>query len=84
MTLLSLSQLSHESRRIDGGQLTIAVPPHSAWTGDVETIIGHWADVTYTYRFGPPAHDLVTVELRADGEVLGSGRRYPLGRARAA
>ena len=77
-------ELSQDGRRVDGGQLNIEVPPHSAWSGDVETIMGHWADVAYTYRFGPPAHDLVIVELRADGEVLGSARRYPLGRAQAA
>jgi beta-mannosidase len=72
-------------RRVDGGQIEITVPPRSFWSGDAETIIGRWVDVGYTYRFGPPAHDLVTAELRGrNGEVLGSARRYPLGRAAAA
>ena len=77
--------LSQGGLAVDGGQMEIAVPPHSAWSGDAETIIGRWADVSYTYRFGPPAHDLVTAELRSRaGELLGTARRYPLGRARAA
>jgi beta-mannosidase len=77
--------LSQDGRQVDGGHTGIEVPPHSSWSGDAETIIGRWADVAYTYRFGPPAHDLVTAELRdASGEVLGSAHRYPLGRAAAA
>lgn len=76
--------LSRAGQRVDGGQSTIAVPPRSAWSRDAETIIGRWVDVAYTYRFGPPAHDLVTAELRGEaGELLGSARRYPLGRAAA-
>ena len=77
--------LSRSGQRVDGGETAVTVPPRSAWSGDVETIIGRWVDVAYTYRFGPPAHDLVTVELRSEvGELLGTGRRYPLGRASAA
>jgi beta-mannosidase len=75
-------ELRRAGQHVDGGRLSLIVPPHGSWTGDVETIIGHWVDVGYTYRFGPPAHDLVTAELRADdATVLGSARRFPLGRA---
>ena len=76
--------LSSGERHVDGGHVEIVVPPRSSWSGDAETIIGRWVDVAYTYRFGPPAHDLVTAELRGNGDVLGSARRYPLGRAIAA
>lgn len=73
--------LSRAGRHVDGGQSAVTVPPHGTWTGDVETVIGRWVDVAYTYRFGPPAHDLVTAELRADdGAVLGRAQRFPLGR----
>jgi beta-mannosidase len=75
-------ELSRDGQRIDGGSADITVAPHSTWSGDVETIIGRWLDVSYTYRFGPPAHDLVTAELRtSSGELIGTARRYPLGRA---
>jgi len=77
--------LSIKGRRVDGGQAAISVAPHSSWSGDAETIIGRWIDIAYTYRFGPPAHDLVTAELGSgDGELLGTARRYPQGRAVAA
>ena len=77
--------LSRAGQRVDGGQSAVAVPSRSTWSGDAETIIGRWLDVAYTYRFGPPAHDLVTAELRSEtGELLGTARRYPLGRASAA
>jgi beta-mannosidase len=76
--------LSRSGQRVDGGESVIAIQPRSAWSGDAETIIGRWVDVSYAYRFGPPAHDLVTAELRSEaGGLLGTARRYPLGRARA-
>jgi beta-mannosidase len=76
--------ISRAGQGVDGGECEITLAPHSSWTGDVETIIGHWADVGYTYRFGPPGHDLVTAELRSkSGEMLGTARRFPLGRGAA-
>jgi beta-mannosidase len=77
--------LIRSGKRVDGGESPITVLPRSAWSGDAETIIGRWVDIAYTYRFGAPAHDLVTAELRSEaGDLLGTARRYPLGRARAA
>jgi beta-mannosidase len=73
--------LSRGGRRIHGGECTIDVPERSCWTGDCETIIGRWVDIGYSYRFGPPSHDLVTAELRGmDGAVTAAARRFPLGR----
>lgn len=78
-------ELTRSGKRIDGGEQSLHLAAHSQWSGDVETIIGRWVDVGYTYRFGPPAHDLVTAELRtAAGERLGQAKRYPLGRGMAA
>lgn len=75
--------VSRAGQPIDGGEQALSLPPHAAWTGDVETIIGRWLDVSYAYRFGPPSHDLVTAELRSQsGALLGHSRRYPLGRER--
>ena len=76
--------LSREGQQVDAGQTVLEVPPRTTWTGDVETILGRWVDVAYTYRFGPPAHDLVTAELRGeDSELVGVARRFPLGRKAA-
>jgi beta-mannosidase len=75
-------ELMRNNQRVDGGSTEISVASRATWSGDVETVIGRWLDVAYTYRFGPPAHDLVAVELRTRaGEVLSRARRHPLGRA---
>jgi beta-mannosidase len=59
-------------------QLEIA--PHGNWEGDVEQLLGHFADVTWAYRFGPPAQDLVAVSLERDGdELISQSFRLPLG-----
>jgi beta-mannosidase len=77
--------ITHGGRQVDRGQVEMTVPPRSSWTGDAETILGRWVDVAYSYRFGPPAHDLVTAELRSpNGDLLGTAQRYPLGRAAVA
>ncbi|MGZ2410615.1 beta-mannosidase [Sphingomonas sp. F9_3S_D5_B_2] len=77
--------VSCKDRVVASANCAISLAPHGTWTGDVETVLGRWLDVGYTYRFGPPAHDLVTAELRAtDGTALGSARRYPLGRGAVA
>lgn len=74
--------LIRRGEQVDGGQCDIKVQPRSSWSGDAETIIGRWVDIGYAYRFGLPAHDLVQVELvGCDGALLGTGRRYPHGRA---
>lgn len=76
--------LSRAGKPMDGGERALSLPPHGAWSGDVETIMGRWVDASYSYRFGPPAHDLVTAELRAaSGELLSAAQRFPLGRASA-
>jgi beta-mannosidase len=41
----------------------IEVPAHGSWTGDVETLLGRWVDAAYSYRFGPPQHDLLVAAL---------------------
>lgn len=74
--------LSRAGQRLDGGEQCIHLPPNGAWTGDVESIIGRWVDASYAYRFGPPSHDMVTAELcAASGALLGTARRFPLGRS---
>lgn len=59
----------------------VTVPGHGSWTGDVETLLGHWIDAAYAYRFGAPQHDLVVVALETPaGALLGQAGRFPAGR----
>jgi len=47
----------------------------------VEALLGRFVDVSWAYRFGAPAQDLVAVSLLdADGELLSQAFRFPVGR----
>jgi len=71
--------------RIAEASAAVEVPPHGAWTGDVEALLGHWVDASYAYRFGPPAHDLLVAALEGPGsELLSQSERFPAGRSPAA
>ena len=58
----------------------IEVAPHGYTALGADDVIGRFTDVTYAYRFGPPAHDLVSVTLtRDDGETIAETFHHPLG-----
>ena len=44
------------------------------------TLFPEFFDVTYAYRFGPPAHDVTTAWLEEDGAVVARAHHYPRGR----
>jgi beta-mannosidase len=52
---------------------------HGAW--NVETIIGHFVDLGWSYRFGPPAQDTIVLTLeQSEGEsvrMLSQTMRFP-------
>jgi beta-mannosidase len=59
----------------------LSLEAHSTWTGNVEAIIGHFVDVSWAYRFGPPAQDLIVLSLLSDGdELISQSFRLPAGR----
>ena len=41
----------------------IHVPAHETLEADVETLFGHFVDVSWAYRFGPAGHDVVVLSL---------------------
>jgi beta-mannosidase len=50
---------------------------------DVESILGHFVDAAWAYRFGPPSHDVVVASLEPDGqdaEPIAQAFRFPAGR----
>ncbi len=65
---------------VDGARETLELAPHSVCGRDVEAMLGRFADVGWTYRFGPPAHDVIAVSLERDDELLGQAFRFPAGR----
>jgi beta-mannosidase len=64
-------------------EAAVAVGPHGSWSIGAEEVLGTWRDVTYAYRFAPPAHDAVVATLRGDDDsVLAQVVHLPLGQAR--
>lgn len=62
----------------------VTVAGHSTVTGSVDRLFDGFRDLTYAYRFGPPAHDVILVELDT-GAPHPAPRAFflPLGPARA-
>ena len=60
----------------------IELPPRSVWTLSSADLIGSFFDITYAYRFGPPALDVTTVTLDdiATGERIADAAHFPQGR----
>ncbi|MGH2890401.1 MAG: glycoside hydrolase family 2 protein, partial [Solirubrobacteraceae bacterium] len=66
---------------VEEATVGLALEPHDASTCNLEALLGRFVDVSWAYRFGPPAQDLVAVALeRADGHVISRSFRFPAGR----
>ena len=63
------------------GQARITVPACGVTAITADAILGRFADATYSYRFGPPGHDLVVASLvgSTGGERIGQAFYFPLG-----
>jgi beta-mannosidase len=68
---------------VDDVRLEIEVAPHGSWSGNVEALLGHFVDASWSYRFGPPAQDLIVVSLEGidPGRPLSQSFRFPAGRS---
>jgi beta-mannosidase len=62
----------------------IALAPHGATALDLEEVLGRFLDIGWSYRFGPPGHDLVVASLEAGPEpgegLISQAVRFPVGR----
>jgi beta-mannosidase len=69
---------------VEQAAVRVAIDPHGTAAYDSETVIGHFVDIGWAYRFGPPAQDLVVASLETGpgpGEgVLSKAFRFPVGR----
>ncbi|HEY7422167.1 MAG TPA: hypothetical protein VH541_09150 [Gaiellaceae bacterium] len=67
--------------RVDEASTEIDLAPHDTISMNVETVLGHFADVSWAYRFGPPSADVVIGSLEDhEGRTLGQTVRFPVGR----
>ncbi|HTU96526.1 MAG TPA: hypothetical protein VMF14_11850 [Solirubrobacteraceae bacterium] len=61
--------------------LNVELAAHGALTCGIEQLLGRFVDVSWAYRFGPPAQDLIAISLETpDGELVSQAFRYPVGR----
>jgi len=62
----------------------IVLAPHSQTAYDVEGLLGHFVDISWAYRFGPPAQDVVALSLERQqhgaSELVSQAFRLPAGR----
>lgn len=81
---LRVSLYTDQEIPVGSGEERLEVPPHGSATRDVETLIGHFVDAAWAYRFGPPAQDTIVASLFRDGEqgaeLLSQAFHFPAGR----
>jgi beta-mannosidase len=57
-------------------QVALSVPPRGMRTIVSDAVLDRFLDITYSYRFGPPQHDIVVATLRDDAERVLSEAVY--------
>jgi len=65
-------------------ELVLDLEPHSGCEHNVEALLGWFVDVSWAYRFGPPAQDLIVLSLEgpddAGKQLISQSVRFPSGR----
>jgi beta-mannosidase len=63
-------------------QTSIELIPHESRTLGLEQLLGHFIDASHSYRFGPPAYDLVVASLHRNSDEHPTAQSFfrPLGR----
>jgi beta-mannosidase len=69
-------------QRVGESERSLELGPHEDASFDLEALLGRFADVSWAYRFGPPAQDLIVASLKRGGaEVGGHGEAETIGQA---
>jgi beta-mannosidase len=70
--------------RVEEATADLALAPHEQRAFDIESLIGRFVDINWSYRFGPPAQDLVFAGLETGPEpgegLISTSWRFPVGR----
>lgn len=66
--------------RVAQGRQAFTLQPRGAITVPCVSLLGHFMDLGYAYRFGPPPCDVVSASLTdADGRVIARAVHFPVG-----
>ena len=78
---VELTLLQHGKIQIARADRTIEVPAHSQLVLHSDSLLQHFSDITYSYRFGPPKHDVVAATMRCNDSnaILAEDFYFPLG-----
>jgi beta-mannosidase len=88
---LRIALYSALERPVGEARIPIEIDAHGQEQWNVETVIGHFVDAAWAYRFGPPAQDLIVVTLEREQEdegkeaveIVSQAFRFPAGRPTA-
>jgi beta-mannosidase len=71
-------------QRVGEARVPVALEPHSQGEWNVESVIGHFVDAAWTYKFGPPAQDAIVITLEEHENegagILSQAMRFPASR----
>jgi beta-mannosidase len=83
---LRVALYSDQEMLVDSGEVPLELSPHGYQRHDIETVVGHFVDAAWAYRFGPPAQDAIVVSLERDETdgraLLSQAFHFPAGRPR--
>jgi beta-mannosidase len=69
---------------VEEARCELSLPAHAGCASGVEELLGRFVDVSWAYRFGPPAQDLVVLSLERHGgegaALVSQSFRLPAGR----
>jgi beta-mannosidase len=70
-----------ETNVLMNSERALTLSPHSAEELSANELLGRFFDVNYSYRFGPPAHDVNIAVLKdaVNGDVLATAYHFPQG-----
>ena len=71
-------------RLVEQGEQSVKIAARGSVVLDAEKLVEGFRDITYAYRFGPPAYDVVAASLLdADGELVSQAVHLVAGQGRA-
>ncbi|MFW7356821.1 MAG: glycoside hydrolase family 2 protein [Brucella sp.] len=80
---LELTCLRAGSQPVVSGRRDLSIAGRSAITIAATDMFGAFFDVTYAYRFGPPAHDVTVARLKRNDITIAEAFHFPLRRTKA-
>ncbi len=70
--------------QVEQASVELALDAHEQRSFEIEAVIGRFVDINWSYRFGPPAQDLVVATLETGPEpgegLISQAFRFPVGR----